>query len=41
MVVKKNYIQLLILKDRLDDARKLNDEIVKAKPDDQDARVTG
>jgi tetratricopeptide (TPR) repeat protein len=39
MVVKKNYIQLLILKDRLDDARKLNDEVVKAKPDDQDAQV--
>ena len=39
MVVKKNYIQLLILKDRLDDARKLNDEVVKAKPDDLDAQV--
>jgi tetratricopeptide (TPR) repeat protein len=38
-VVKKNYIQLLILKDRLDEARKLNDEIVKAKPDDQDAQI--
>ncbi|MGD0791696.1 MAG: tetratricopeptide repeat protein [Terriglobales bacterium] len=39
MVVKKNYIQLLILKDRFDDARKLNDEVVKAKPDDSDAQV--
>src|ERR1017187_10951173 len=39
MVVKKNYIQLLILKDRLDDARKLNGEIVKAKPDDPDAQI--
>ncbi len=39
MVVKKNYIQLLILKDRIDDARKLNDEVVKAKPDDQDAQI--
>src|SRR5260370_6432704 len=39
MVVKKNYIQLLILKDRIDDARKLNDEVVKAKPDDADAQV--
>src|SRR6266853_2131890 len=39
MVVKKNYIQLLILKDRLDDARKLNDEVVKAKADDPDAQV--
>jgi tetratricopeptide (TPR) repeat protein len=39
MVVKKNYIQLLILKDRIDDARKLNDEVVKAKPDDPDAQI--
>jgi len=39
MMVKRNYIQLLILKGRIDDARKLNDEIVKAKPDDEDARV--
>ena len=35
LLVKKNYIQLLILKDRLDDARKLNDEVLKAKPDDE------
>ncbi len=39
MVVKKNYIQLLILTDRIDDARKLNDEVVKAKPDDEDAQI--
>jgi cellulose synthase operon protein C len=39
MVVKKNYIQLLILKDRFDEARKLNDEVVKAKPDDPDVQV--
>ena len=39
LVVTKNYIQLLILKDRLDDARKLNDEVVKAKRDDPDAQV--
>src|ERR1019366_2026797 len=39
MVVKKNYVQLLILKDRLDDARKLNGEIVKAKPDAPDAQI--
>jgi len=39
MVVKKNYIQLLILKDRIGDARKLNDEVVKAKPDDPDAQI--
>jgi tetratricopeptide (TPR) repeat protein len=38
-VVKKNYIQLLILKDRLDDARKLNDEVTKARPDDEDAQI--
>jgi tetratricopeptide (TPR) repeat protein len=39
MVVKKNYIQLLILKDRLDEARKLNDEVLEAKPDDEDAQI--
>jgi tetratricopeptide (TPR) repeat protein len=39
MVVKKNYIQLLILKDRLDEARKLNDEALKTKPDDEDAQI--
>ncbi len=38
-MVKKNYIQLLILKNRLDDARKLNDEILKEKPDDEDAQI--
>ncbi len=39
LVVKKNYIQLLILLDRIDEARKLNEEVVKAKPDDSDAQV--
>lgn len=39
LIVKKNYIQLLILLDRLEDARKLNDEVVTAKPDDQDAQI--
>jgi tetratricopeptide (TPR) repeat protein len=39
LVVKKNYIQLLILKDRLDEAQKLNDEVVKAKADDNDAQI--
>ena len=39
IVVKKNYIQLLILIDKIDEARKLNDEVVKAKPDDPDAQV--
>jgi cellulose synthase operon protein C len=37
--VKKNYIQLLILKNRLDEAAKLNDPILKASPRDVDALV--
>lgn len=37
--VKKNYIQLLILKNRLDEAAKLNDEILKANPHETDALV--
>lgn len=37
--VKKNYIQLLILKNRLADAGKLNDEILKSYPRDVDALV--
>ena len=37
--VKRNYIQLLILKNRLDEARKLNDELLKAQPSDADAQV--
>ncbi len=37
--VKKNYIQLLILKNRLDNAAKLNDEVLKADPHDVDALV--
>jgi len=39
LIVKKNYIQLLILKDRLDEARKLNDELLKAKSDDPDVKI--
>jgi tetratricopeptide (TPR) repeat protein len=39
MRVKKNYVQLLILKDRLDEAAKLNGEILKANPHDVDALV--
>jgi cellulose synthase operon protein C len=39
IAVKKNYIQLLILKDRLDEARKLNDEVLKATKDDTDAQI--
>src|SRR5581483_4467654 len=35
--VKKNYIQLLIVKNRLDDATRLNGEILKASPSDGEA----
>src|ERR1700676_273430 len=37
--VKKNYIQLLILKNRLEEAMKLDNEILKANPKDVDALV--
>jgi tetratricopeptide (TPR) repeat protein len=37
--VKKNYIQLLILKNRLDEATKLDNEILKSNPKDVDALV--
>src|SRR6266567_1853620 len=37
--VKKNYVQLLILKNRLDEATKLNNEILKANAHDVDALV--
>src|SRR5258708_1654609 len=37
--VKKNYIQLLILKNHLDEATKLNDEILKSTPRDAEALV--
>jgi cellulose synthase operon protein C len=37
--VKKNYIQLLILKNRLDDAAKLNNEILKANAHDVEGLV--
>jgi tetratricopeptide (TPR) repeat protein len=37
--VKKNYIQILILKNRLDEAAKLNNEILKTSPNDVDALV--
>jgi cellulose synthase operon protein C len=39
MQVRKNYIQLLILKDRLDEAGKLDDEILKANSREPDALV--
>jgi tetratricopeptide (TPR) repeat protein len=35
--VKKNYVQLLIVKNRLDEATKLNNEVLKATPKDADA----
>lgn len=35
--VKKNYIQLLMQNHRYDEARKLDDEVLKANPNDQDA----
>ena len=37
--VKKNYIQLLILNNRLDEATKLNDELLKSNPHDVDGLV--
>jgi tetratricopeptide (TPR) repeat protein len=37
--VKKNYVQLLILKGRLEEATKLNNEVLKANPHDVDALV--
>ena len=37
--VDKNYIQSLILANRLDDARKLNDELLSANPSDVDAVI--
>jgi len=38
--VKKNYIQLLIQKDRFAEAGKLNDELLQANPHDNEALVT-
>jgi len=38
-VVKKNYIQLLILKNSLDEAKKLNNEVLKVQPSDLDAQI--
>jgi tetratricopeptide (TPR) repeat protein len=37
--VKKNYIQLLILKNRLDEAAKLNNEILKSRPNDVEGLI--
>ncbi len=37
--VKRNYIQILILKERLDEASRLNDEMLKANPHDTDALI--
>jgi tetratricopeptide (TPR) repeat protein len=38
-LVKRNYIQLLILKNRLDEAGRLDDEILKNSPHDVDALI--
>ena len=38
-VVRRNYVQLLILKNRLDEATKLDNEILKTSPNDVDALV--
>jgi cellulose synthase operon protein C len=38
-VVKRNYVQLLILKNRVEEASKLNDELLKANPNDVNALV--
>jgi len=37
--VKKNYAQLLVLRDRLDDAKKLDDEILKDDPKEAEAQI--
>lgn len=37
MQVSRNYVQLLILKNRLDDANRVNEESLKAKPKDDDS----
>lgn len=37
--VRKNYVQLLILKNQLDEANKLNEELLKANPRDSDALI--
>ena len=38
-VVRRNYTKLLIMKDRLDEARKLNDQLLKAQPSDIDGQI--
>src|SRR5581483_2324790 len=37
--VKKNYVELLILKNDLAEARKLNDEVLKSEPNDNQALI--
>lgn len=39
LLARKNYIQILILKNRLDEAAKLNNEILKSTPHDVDGLV--
>ncbi len=38
-IVRRNYIQLLIMKDKLEDAQQLNDEILKSEPSDLEAQI--
>ena len=37
--LKKNYIRVLMMKNRMDDAAKLNNEILKSRPNDVDALI--
>lgn len=39
LLTKKNYIQLLILKNRTAEAKKLNDEVLKSNPNDGEALI--
>ena len=39
LVVKKNFVQLLIIQKRLDEAGKLDDEVLKTTPQDVDALI--
>jgi cellulose synthase operon protein C len=39
LLVKRNYVQLLILKNRIDEATKLNDELLKGNPHDATALI--
>jgi tetratricopeptide (TPR) repeat protein len=39
LMLKKTYIELLIQKDRIEEARKLTDEVLKSTPGDLDAQI--